>query len=123
MRVRIETAAGFQAFSGIFSSPNSSAIQEASLDSVTSSNRNSCAAACATSSHRDAGSPEIVSSAIANTEDSNQRSYFSGGGGGSGRSVMKVSSTAFQLPSGSLRHTVRYLPSSSNLLPRMSEKL
>src|ERR1700733_11631686 len=64
MRVRMETAAGFQAFSSIFASPNSWVIQEASLDSVTSSKDNICAAAWATSSQRDAGSPEIVNTAI-----------------------------------------------------------
>src|SRR5580704_10790397 len=64
MRARMETTAGFQARSGTGASPNSSAIHCWRRVSVTSSKRKSWAAPWATSSHREAGSPEIVSNAI-----------------------------------------------------------
>src|SRR5438105_445959 len=60
----MEATAGLHACSEILASPNSSAIHWATRASVISSNRSSWAAPCATSSHRDAGSPEIVSNAI-----------------------------------------------------------
>src|SRR5260221_5325960 len=69
MRARIETTAVFHARSGIGASPNSSVIHWARRVSVTSSKPNKRAAPCATSSHRDAGSPEIVNKAISKYGD------------------------------------------------------
>ncbi len=63
-RASTATAAGAHARAGSGVSPNSSVIHWARRVSVTSSKFRSCATACATSSQRDAGSPEIVSNAI-----------------------------------------------------------
>src|ERR1700735_295151 len=63
-RARMETTADFHARSGTGASPNSSVIQVCRRVSVISSKFNKRAAPCAASSHREAGSPEIVNNAI-----------------------------------------------------------